>query len=177
MLSQAKAEMDFSRKALDFAEFIQEWDHIEEDIRGILQHTSLDRFLVFRAWNGKYNPQWTSSILQMRLRGQVPINYVHFELDDDYRSRIKEIIIKNSMRFKVDDMPDCALKRVYLAEGVKSAALFHISTEEIKGLDATAVTYCSFASHEADHVSDKEMTRCNIAVGRLKGAALAFKDK
>lgn len=175
-LHQAESELKLQQKALDFGAFIEEWAGTHKDILHLLENSCIDRFLIFRAWNGMLAPRWTTAVFQVRLGEQEPVSYVHFELDTDYVSRLKEVSIMNVMAFEVEALPDCAIKRVYEAEGVKHAIWCHISSEEISGSDTVAHTYCSFATHDPEQIEQTLITRCSILAGRLKGIALSFQE-
>ena len=173
-LVQAESELKLQQKALDFGAFIEEWAGTHQEILSFLQNTTLDRFMIFRAWNGKLAPRWTTAVFQMRLAEQEPVSYVHFELDVDYVSRLREVSIKNVMSFCVADLPPCEIKNVYMAEGVKHAIWAHIMSEDMHGADTVSHTYCSFATHVDSPVDQNLVTRCSILAGRLKGIAMSF---
>lgn len=175
-LSQAESELTLQQKALDFGAFMEEWSGTHEDILHLLEKTSIDRFLIFRAWNGRLAPRWTTAIFQMRLGEQEPVSYVHFELDVDYVSRLKEVSVSNFVSFEVEKLPNCAIKSVYQAEGVKHAVWCHIMSEEVSGSDTVAHTYCSFATHVEEPIDPSVITRCTILAGRLKGIAYSFNN-
>lgn len=173
-LKQAENEIKLQQTALSFGSFIEEWSQTHKEIKELLETTCLDRFLILRAWNGKLAPRWTTALFQMRLGNQKPISYVHFELDVDYVSRLRDISISNVIHFKVDDLPDCAIKKVYQAEGVTSAVWLHLISEELSGTGTVAHTYCSLATHADEAISEEVVTRCVILAGRLKGIAMQF---
>ena len=175
-LGQAENELKLQQRALDFGAFMEEFSGTHENILHLLENTNLDRFLMLRAWNGKLAPRWTTAVFQMRLGEQEPISYVHFELDVDYVSRLKEVSIRNVIAFDVASLPDCSIKSVYEAEGVKHAIWCHIMSEEISGSETVAHTYCSFATHDEEPIAQTTITRCSILAGRLKGIAHSFKN-
>lgn len=170
---QAESEMRFQRAALDFGGFMAEWGETHSEIEKLLKETEIDRFLILRAWNGHLNPKWTTAVFQMRIGDQEPISYVHFELDADYVSKLKDISINNTIHFSTSGIPDSAIKRVYEAEGVKYAVWCHISTDKTPS-GAAVHTYCSFATKDNPSVAQSTITRCSILAGRLKGVAMAF---
>ena len=92
----------------------------------------------------------------------------------DYVSRLKKYLYVNVVAFDVEDLQDCAIKRVYEAEGVKSAVWVHITSEAVEGTDTVAHTYCSFATHSDEGIEQNLVTKCQILGGRLKGIALTF---
>lgn len=171
-LKQAEQEVGLQRAALDFAGFMEEWHETTHDIEKLFAETNIDRFLMLRAWNGSLDPRWTTAVLQMRQGPQEMVSYVHYELDVDYVSRLKEISIRNTMIFNVADLPDCDIKRIYEAEGVECAFWAHIDTRQ-KDADSAAITYCSFASHDGT-IDETTALRCKLIAGRLKGVSGGF---
>jgi hypothetical protein len=135
----------------------------------MLENTSIDRIMIFRAWNGELSPKWTTALFQFRIGDQKPVSYVHFELDRDYVDRIRHIVERGSMLINVSDLPKSAIREVYEAEGVKHSAWFHVSTSTLEGTKAKSITYCSFATHSEEAFSPLELARARIFVGRLKG--------
>lgn len=174
---QAESEVQFQKAALDFGGFMDEWAGTQEEIQKLLEDTPLDRFMMLRAWNGKLAPRWTTAVLQMRLGAQEPVSYVHFELDNDYVSRLKEISIRNVIAFRTEDIPDSVIKKVYEAEGVKYSIWCHIDSEVIPGSNTVSHTYCSFATHQDIEEDPNLVTKCSILAGRLKGVAMSFKSR
>ena len=173
--SQAEAELTFQHSALSFTDFLGEWSEVQKEIASLIKNTCIDRFLIFRAWNGHRTPRWTTAVYQYRQGEQEPVSYIHFELDSDYVSRLAMIIERGSIAFTVSEIPDSAIKRVYNVEGVKHSAWFFLSK---KGLannpECQALTYCSFATHKEEPIPQETLTRCRILVGRLK--ALSQRD-
>ena len=172
---QAECEMRFQTAALDFSRFLTEWGGTMEDLEKLMAETEIDRFMVLRAWNGYYEPRWTTAVLQIRRGPQQLISYVHFELDDDYISRLREIMQTTKLRFRTAELPATAvLRAVYETEGVKSAAWFHLQTQELVDTSSRAIMYCSFATHSSSDITDATYTRCAILAARLKGVASEF---
>lgn len=174
--NRAEQELKFQAGALDFSGFLQEWDGVHHDLKTLMQETEIDRFLILRAWNGSLAPRWTTAVFQMRQGAQDPISYVHFELDDDYVSRLRQIAKDGPLLIDVDHAPSSAIKDIYEAEGVTASAWFHLETstlEEAPG--CAAITYCSFATHSAEKMDEKTFTRCRTIAGRLKGVSSAFR--
>lgn len=170
---QAELEMAFTKAALDFGQFVEEWGETHDELRKLLEETSVDRFLILRAWNGRFNPRWTTAVFQMRQGKQLPVSYVHIELDADYVSRLHEISARLTSYWLVDQMPDSEIKRIYQNEGV-TAAMWALLDRRKGPQNSQAVTYCSFATHDPGGISENDLTRCRILVGRIKGLANNF---
>ena len=171
---QAENEIIFNRAALGFPDFVHEWDNIGHDLVALINETEVDRVLILRAWNGRLEPRWTTAVYQMREGDQAPIAYVHFELDDDYVRRIREIAQQGSTYFRVDDLPECAIRNVYHAEGVVASYWSYINSVETSDGQSTAIAYASFSTHDPDGLSEETQTKCRIVTGRLKGLAHQF---
>lgn len=176
-LKQTENELKIQQVALNFGQFMEEWSQTHEEIAHLMESSCIDRFIILRAWNGRLSPRWTTAVFQMRMGNQEPISYVHFELDTDYVERIKQISIQGTATFKVDELPDCAIKRVYQAEGVKSSTWSYISEESIPGTDCVAHTYCSFSTHTDCEIDVNLETKITILIGRLKGIAMSFNGR
>jgi hypothetical protein len=173
-LDQAESEIRFQRAALGFPEFVEEWGEIGQELIKLLEETEIDRFMIFRAWNGHLEPRWTTAVYQLRSAGQAPIAYVHFELDEDYVNRVKKIAQGGPLVMVTDSLPDSEIKKVYEAEGVTASLWAHLDTFETTDRISKAVAYCSFATHAPSLISNSTMTRCRVLTGRLKGLATAF---
>lgn len=175
-LDLANKEMSLQSAALDFSRFISEWSLLQEELKNLMRDTCIDRFLILRAWNGMMTPKWTTAIFQYRQGDQEPIQYVHFELDNDYVERIMRAVQQGPFIMNVDEARDSAIRSVYLAEGVQQSAWFHLDTSKLPGSDAAAITYCTFATHEKDAITPDVMTRCWIISDRLKGVVVSFQS-
>jgi hypothetical protein len=171
----AENEIKLQNAALSFSAFLEDWQGTEKEMSALISQTEIDRILILRAWNGSLTPKWTTAVYQMRETGQVPRQYVHFELDSDYIDRLRCIVGGSAMCFSVNDLPPSFIKDVYEAEGVSSSCWVHLDTSTVPRADAAVITYVSFSSHTAERIDDETRTRCMILAGRLKGIAHAFK--
>ena len=168
-VDKVTSEMGFQRAALSFEEFLLDWNEVNHDIQELFSKTSISRFVLLRAWNGLGEPRWTTAFFQMRETDQEPISYVHFELDDDYVSRLSLMKSRGVIHFTASQMPPSAIKSVYELEGIKSSAWFFLDRKELKGTESQSITYCSFASTTAEEISANEITRCRLIVDKMKG--------
>lgn len=170
-----KHELKLQARIFDFSTFVHEWDSIMQDVQELMQKTEIDRFLILRAWNGYNTPKYTTAVVQIRQGKQEPIQYVHFELDEDYVERLKLIVNSGYATFKVNEMPPSFIKSVYETEEIKTSFWAYLARLRIDS-EHQAITYCSFSSRSANELSPDTITRCRILIGRLKGAALAFQE-
>lgn len=172
----AEKELEIQSEALDFARFMEDWDDTYRDLSDIFADTNIDRFMIFRAWNGLYSPRWATSVFQVRKGIQKPISYVHIELDTDYVGRLREVEARRPVNFMVADLPPSMIKSVYENEGVTAAAWSHIETTPGAIRGSSSITYCSFATHEGS-ISPHTYTRCLIFANRLKAVAERFRKE
>lgn len=173
---QAENEMRFQSAALDFAMFLESWADIQGEVSSLFKETNVSRFIIFRAFNGIEEYRWTTGVLQMRAEGDKPVSYVHYELDSDYKVRLLDLQKFGQLRLVVDELPESGIKEVYKAEGVSDSIWYFIDKRVLEDVGSAALTYCSFSTKTGDKLTEEEVTRCRLIVGRLKGAAMAFKD-
>ena len=170
---QVEVELSHNNAALELATFLRQWGSISHVLSDLIKSTEIDRILIFRAWNGRFTPRWTTSVYQFRDSNQEPIPYEHFELDGDYVSRLRNIISAPEY-YTVEDMPPSEIKDVYEAEGINASYWLHISSHQSNNIGGIAQIYVSFSTHDDTGISPHTQTLCRMAVGQLKGLALAF---
>ena len=173
-LKQAENELNFQREALTFPEFVGEWAETHRDISDLMENTNVDRFMIFRAWNGLLEPRWTTSVYQLREGEQEPLAYIHFELDADYVDKLRHIVRKGYLYLTVEELEESAIKKVYETENVTGSYWAHLDSLSLPDSQSRAITYCSFATHVEGGLTPAELTRCRIVASRLRGLALAF---
>lgn len=169
--STMEKELKFQASALDFSDYMREWSEINAEIVALFEESKIDRFLILRAWNGALDPRWTTAFFQLREEGQKAYSYTHVQLDRDYVDRLRHAVTTGVMVFSVADAPESLIKSVYDFEGVKHSAWFSIDTRRLDKSDSVALTYCSFATHHEEPISDAEMIRCRLIVSRIKNIA------
>ena len=173
--NQAFQEMRFQRAALDFPSFLENWNGVMEQLNKLMDETEIDRFLIFRAWNGFLEPRFTTAVFQLRTQKQEPFSYIHFELDDDYVQRIRAV--SKGMKciyFKTDDLDQSYIRDVYKNEGVTASVWCHIETLKLEDTASASISYCSFATHGGE-ISDETRFKCNLIANQLRGASQEFK--
>lgn len=167
-LNSIKQELEVSRIAFDFSDFLSSWNSVQQEITHLMETSNLDRFLILRAKNGEDTPKYTTAIFQMRQGIQEPFSYVHFELDKDYKDRLLETKSMPYVYVRTEDLPeDAGIKDVYLAEGVTACVWFYLGTKTISEGKAI-ITYCSFATHSEEGLTEKDITKARLIVGMLK---------
>ncbi len=170
----AGRELKFQAAALDFGAFLSEWDGCHADLSRLMEETAIDRFLILRAWNGNLQPRWTTSVFQMRQGKQEPISYIHIDLDVDYVDRLKAAVQTGQMVMDVANSSASLIRDVYEAEGIRHAVWFHLETLD-GGNNTAAITYCSFATHQAEPLDSATITHCRRIASRLRGVAATFR--
>ena len=163
-----RREMDFQEASLTWEDYLHEWGDIDRELKDLFASTSLDRFLLLRAWNGLEDPKWTTALLQVREQDQHAYSYVHFELDSDYVARLNMIKSRGYICFKTEHLPDSAIKRVYALEGVTSSSWHFISRKRLAGSESASITYCSFATHGDGEIDENTLTRCRLLVDKIR---------
>lgn len=172
--TQAELEMKIRSKALDFAQFIQDWNETHDDIEKLLKETEIDRFILFRAWNGFSDPKWTTSVLQILSGKQVPINYIHFDLDEDYKERLKFCEVNNHNYLVTKDLSETSvIKKVYETEGVNASMWCHII--DLDGpSNSRILIYCSLSTTTHEEISQKTIFKAKALVSKIKINANEF---
>lgn len=164
------AELQISHQTfeLGFVDVLARWDAIQRSLKDLTAETEVDRFLILRAWNGKTNPKWTTAIFQWREGDQTPVQYINFEIDDDYRERLN--ILRTGagpMNLTVSELPKSLIRSVYEAEGVTHSKWFHLGDDKIDD-SSTAITYCSFATRRGP-ITPATRVRCQIVANQIQG--------
>lgn len=171
---QAENEINLQKNALDFSAFMTEWSSILSDLKKLISVTPVDGFLILRAWNGKFRPRWTTAVFQYRDGPQEHVNYIHFELDEDYSDKLKEVEMAGIKRYRVSEMePESAIRYIYEAESVTEVVWCFIGADNIEG-QGRAVSYCSFGTQEKEGFTDAEITKCRVLANRLAGMSNVF---
>ena len=152
-----------------FEDFLTEWADVNVALTNLFATTNIDRFVMLRAQNGLEDPKWTTAFFQMRMGDQEPFNYVHFELDDDYVTRLNDVKSKGFINFMTKDLPPCAIRDVYLMEKLKASAWFMLKKQLLDTEGRAAITYCSFSSHVDAKISQYDLMRCKLVADRIKG--------
>lgn len=164
-------EYEFKQRTMDFSSFLQDWPPLHQDIKALIDETCIDRFIIFRAFNGLHKPTHTTAVFEIRAV-ESGFVYIRVPLDSDYTNRMERMETDKRITFQTSELPPSVIKDIYQAEGVKSSHWAYIETKDIphkKG--AKAVTYCSYSTHGDDPISPEVVTRCNLLVNRLQGVA------
>lgn len=162
-------ELSFRTESLALKVNVADWSLITNSLTSLMADTCIDRFFILNAFNGYHDPRWTTAIYQVMQGDDKIESYVHFGIDSDYVSRLKEIRMHGYIKLSVKEIPNSILRSVYHTEGVLSSGWFFI-TEKVNLNGSVGITYCSFSSHTCDVISDEVMERCAILVNQIRGA-------
>jgi hypothetical protein len=162
-------EIKFRADTLALKVNMQDWSAITESLKQLMKDTCIDRFFILMAFNGQYDPKWTTALYQVMQNDDKIISYVHFGIDDDYVSRLQEIRHRGQSRMTVSEIPDSIIRSVYHTEGVLASAWFHIS-EKLHPGGSVGINYASFSTHSEHYIDDSTMERCAVIVNQIKGA-------
>jgi len=167
-LQQAEDEIDFQANAITFSNYIERIAPITDAIQELMDSTNIDRYIAFRAWNGRLEPRWTTAILMMHTHNR-PMKYIHWELDDHYRHMLQDLSRHGALYYVTEEMADSKLRQAYDAEGVTASYLTHIAHMPMPGDDEKkAVFYCSFATHSGE-IDLRTRLQCLSIANQLKG--------
>ena len=159
--TQARRQMEFQSKALAFS--LVYWNTIHADLKDLCNETEVDRFIVLQAVNGIADPRWATALFQYRGgdADEKPVSYVNVELDADYVRRLKKVREEGELTFSVEGDSSALIHSIYRNENIRASAWFMIGTSQLsEGM--TEITYCSFATHSHDMITDNTMTRCRL---------------
>lgn len=148
-------------------EFLRKWNAFEQSVRDLLNSSEIDRFILFRCWNGYKDPKWTTAIYQIREEGQEWFNYILVPLDDDYRDRLKVMKEKGLLTMVVEELPPSMIRDVYMGEGVRESVWFHVMSTAPTERGSVAHTYFSAASHTEAKISDESKTKLQTLAWEL----------
>ncbi len=158
-LEQANVQIRHRSKNNSFTAIAASWEYIRGQIDHFVRTTKADRFLLLASNNGYLDPRWATAYVQIRDGQQDVFIYRDYEIDDDYRQRLAHIKTHNYAIYKVSQMPDGEIKRIYDREGVYESFWFYISTRQIPNSNIFEISYFSIATHEQDSFSDDEIQK------------------
>lgn len=162
VIEHTKREVKSQQQALGLPHnllFLRKWNLFEQKLTALLESTEVDRFILFRCWNGEDDPQWTTAIYQYREGEQEWYNYILVPLDKDYVERLNAMKVEGVHEIEVSSIPESLIKNVYEAENVNHSMWFHVRSEKPTALGSVAHTYFSAATHTQDKITDKTKAR------------------
>jgi hypothetical protein len=132
------------------------FNDIQNSVNLLFQKSSVDRFLILTAMNGKEDLRVCTAIYeQVSVNGETKSflslgatgRYINFVFDDHYKQMLKSIERYGKKEIcKVENMPNCDLKRIYDAEKVSEAYVYFLKRAKIDE-DNDRIFYCSYGTH------------------------------
>lgn len=170
-LTQAENYMRAEHQAMRYEHIFASTASTQNLFAKLLEESEIDRILLLIAWNGKEKPRWTKAIYQLRGGEQTVTEYVHTELDDDYRRRLEDTKKSTSGQiYRTEDLPEESLiGKIYRAERVKcSHWVFLRQTSYAEG---ECYSYFSFATHSVDHIAPDVLLRIRLLMDQIRSQA------
>lgn len=174
---QAEWEVNVRQSVPRYTDFVLNYERQHKEVRHLIGSTEIDRFVQFKAINGREMPKYTSAFHQIREGGQDLWEFEHVPLDKHYENLFTQILTGEPARVITTQLPASMLKDIYTAEGVTASLVFYI-TSFVLDEDAGVVVhvYISLATHSPDLISDVTTTRCTMMVNRLRAFAAIFDE-
>lgn len=167
---QYQRELRFRADVLSLKIEFYDWNEIQEELRRLMEDTPIDRFMILNAFNGLDDPRWTTAIYQIIEGEHQVVSYVHVELDEDYVERLKRVKRGTNVEISVDDLPESLLKSVYKSENVKHALWYPVRERKLEDSESVGISYCTFASHNDEPLTDEVKLHCKRISDQLRGA-------
>lgn len=158
-----------SKRKLSFDQFITQSDHAFCRIDSLADNsTEIDRVLVFKAVNGKYDPVETTCFHAKRTGQQADYRYDHYPIQSDYVETLRGSYNVPSIRVTPSLLQNAGqVFNVYAMEGVTDSIWVHLGTKEKEGGRAE-IFYVTFATHNPDGISESTRTECEVAASELR---------
>lgn len=89
---------------------------IDEHVANIFAETKVNRFLILFAVNGKSHFNFVTVCLEKTNTGAVSgsiFRYNRLEIDDHYKSMLKQVELQGNIHLEVSKMPESILKSIY----------------------------------------------------------------
>jgi len=155
---------------------LRRFNMIKSIVSELFIRTKAERFLILMSYNGsEYFNFATALYEQHKDNNQVVLSlgatskYVKVEIDDTYRSMLKEVESKGFMRIDTENYKDGLLKDIYHLEKVTYSNIYFIKREKeypSKGKDL--FLFCSIATHSGNKFSEDDETAFRIFTYQLK---------
>lgn len=143
-------------------------------IAQLIETTCFKRVLIFRATNGRMNPNVTSCVRQWRADGLLMKDYIEFPLDDDHRAILKKAEKEGPTLVATSELSDAAvLKGVYRSENITWSEIIFLCEEQYSD-GRRAIAYMSVASIEERPPSFVERAELARVAAIVKEAASHF---
>ncbi len=144
-------------RLLDFTSF----NEIRSSVDRIFLKTKADRFMILFAMNGTHDFRVISVIFEQHKNPEWSVNaiirYRDVEIDEDFKSILREAEHKSEIEYDISTMKPQLLKNFWVIEGVKHAKMRFLHRHHIDEKN-DVVIYSTIATHENSPFTDIEGT-------------------
>jgi len=162
-------EIVFRAESLALRVNIEDWSKITQEMRSLMQETSIDRIFILNAFNGFHDPRWTTAVFQLSKYDDKMASYIHFGIDEHYVSILKETRKKGMIMVDVSEIPESIIRSVYHTEGVLASVWYFIKDKKLS-TGSVGLTYCTFSSRSVTDIPSSDLDRCAVLANQIRGA-------
>lgn len=168
----------YDQKALNIVDGFDDISNIYSQMDKIVDSTSASRVMLFRGSNGGGLPMAGSEFyvkaIHQAFSEEITENLVErynsVLIDGHYANLLRDIVSNGCIKFNVEAMPDCLLKRIYQTEGVKFSEIHYLVA---KGLvdkkQKFEIFYVSIAKNsEGDFNNTSDKLNIQLRVDNIK---------
>lgn len=151
-------------------------------VEQIFKNTSVDRFLLIIAVNGRESFSTVSAIfekfkdVERGRRVDAIDTYSHIKIDAHYKDMLRNVESLGVVKIVTELMPeDSMLYNIYINEGVKAAHVYPVTRMRIDSKNDMLI-FCSYASRGVE-ISIKDSAYINMMHGGIQAAFGAYEKK
>jgi hypothetical protein len=162
---QRTEKVDLVQNTKDITEVYRIMKHVTKD-------SFYDRFMVFKGEDsagvlvpGKnlYVSCQYEEVAQESVIRPIIDEIQRWRSDQYYYEMFSEMLLKGSVTIRTEDLPQCKLKDIYIAQEIKICKIYHLMTTKNSAL----VFYCSVASSVVDAPTSEDNFIVDSAIDRL----------
>lgn len=175
---EKRKSKQYNEKSLNIIEGLDDISNIYSQMEKIVDSTSASRVMLFRGSNGGGLPMagsefYVKAIHQALLENDehnLVERYNNVLIDGHYANLLRDIVTHGSIKIKVEEMPDCLLKRIYITEGVKYSEVHYlVSKGLINRKQKFEIFYLSIAKNDNEgFVNDSDKLNIQLGVDNIK---------
>lgn len=173
---QLEWEIKIRKHVPDYITTREQNTRLDHDIHQLLDNTEFDRYIEFRTVNGNADPMLTSQFVEIRKGGQRRFDFYDVETDEHYRGMLHRILAGEIVYYVTADLPTgCLLAKIYKAEEVTAALVFHVATfvlDADKGI--VLHVYLSLATHAPGLITETGRLEAELMVDKIRAFAATF---
>lgn len=175
---EKRKSKQYNEKSLNIVDGFDDISNIYSQMDKIVDSTSASRVMLFRGSNGGGLPMAGSEFYVKAIHhsfSEDDVNnlverYTNVLIDGHYANLLRDIVTHGSVKIKVEEMPDCLLKRMYLTEGIKYSEVHYLVS---KGLIDRKIKfeifYLSIAKNDNEgFVNDNDKLNIQLGVDNIK---------